>query len=161
MALTEKLSAIAAAIRAKTGKAEKLSLDQMPKEIAGIDSGGADPVLQEKTITENGEYTPDDGYDGLSKVTVAVPNVIPDGYIVPSGTKNITENGTHDVTAYEKVNVDVPTSGGADSPLPIEISTAAEMTALLDTAPVGAIYKYVGETTDTYENGTKYELCEN
>ena len=124
MALTEKLSAIAAAIRAKTGKAEKLSLDQMPKEIAGIDSGGADPVLQEKTITENGFYMPDDGYDGLSGVTVNVP--IPE-----------------------------------DSPLAIEVSTADEMSALLDTAPVGAIYKYVGETTATYENGTKYELCEN
>lgn len=123
MALTEKLSAIAAAIRAKTGKAEKLSLDQMPNEIAGIDSGGADPVLQEKTITDNGFYMPDDGYDGLSSVTVNVP--IPE-----------------------------------DSPLAIEVSTADEMTALLDTAPVGAIYKYVGTTTDKYENGTKYELCE-
>lgn len=48
-----------------------------------------------------------------------------------------------------------------DSPLAIEVSTADEMSELLDTAPVGAIYKYVGETTDTYENGTKYELCEN
>ena len=32
-----------------------------------------EPTLQEKTITENGEYTPDSGYDGLSKVTVNVP----------------------------------------------------------------------------------------
>ena len=66
---------------------------------------------------------PDDGYDGLSSVTVNVP--IPE-----------------------------------DSPLAIEVSTADEMTALLETAPVGAIYKYVGTTTDKYEHGTKYELCE-
>ena len=40
MALTDKLSNIADAIRGKTGKTDKLSLDQMPLEIAGIVSGG-------------------------------------------------------------------------------------------------------------------------
>ena len=40
MALTEKLSNIADAIRAKTGKTEKLTLGQMPAEIAGIIGGG-------------------------------------------------------------------------------------------------------------------------
>ena len=42
-----------------------------------------------------------------------------------------------------------------DSPLPIEIATEAEMTALLETAEVGSIYKYTG-TTGTYENGALY-----
>ena len=72
MALTDKLTDIADAIRAKTGGTAKLTLDEMPNEIAGI-TGAAAPTLQEKTITENGEYTADSGYDGLSKVTVNVP----------------------------------------------------------------------------------------
>ena len=40
MALTEKLTAIADAIRGKTGKTDGLTLDQMPGEIAGIQGGG-------------------------------------------------------------------------------------------------------------------------
>ena len=62
--------------------------------------------LQEKTITENGEITPDNGYDGFSKVTIDVP--IPDGYIIPTGTKEITENGTSDVTEFAAIEVNVP-----------------------------------------------------
>lgn len=49
---------------------------------------------------------------------------------------------------------------GEGSPLPIEISTEAEMTALLSTAEVGSVYKYTGETTDTYENGALYVVEE-
>lgn len=75
---------------------------------------------QEKTvkITENGIVTinPDEGY-ALSKVTANVNVPIPDGYIVPSGTLEITENGEHTVTEYEKVNVSVPTGGGGDDDL--------------------------------------------
>ncbi len=44
MALTEKLNAIGDAIRAKTGGSEKLTLDQMPTEIASISSGGGAEV---------------------------------------------------------------------------------------------------------------------
>lgn len=45
----------------------------------------------------------------LSDQTV---EVIPEGYIKPTGTKSITENGTHDVTEYASVAVNVPTGGG-------------------------------------------------
>lgn len=40
MALTDKLTAIANAIRGKTGKSDSMTLDQMPTEIAGIATGG-------------------------------------------------------------------------------------------------------------------------
>lgn len=46
-----------------------------------------------------------------------------------------------------------------DSPLPTEIATEEEMTALLDTAEVGSVYKYTGET-DTFENGALYVVEE-
>ena len=40
MALINKLSAIGDAIREKTGKSELLTLDAMPDEIRGIETGG-------------------------------------------------------------------------------------------------------------------------
>lgn len=53
MALTNKLSAIGDAIRAKTGKSELMTLDQMPQEIAGISGGGSGEIdsLLDGTIT--------------------------------------------------------------------------------------------------------------
>ena len=47
-----------------------------------------------------------------------------------------------------------------NSPLPIEVSTEAEMTALLESGEVGGVYKYTG-TTGTYENGALYVLEDN
>ena len=87
MAIIEKLEAIGNAIRAKTGKSEKLSLDQMPAEIAGIEGGcgaPANPVIEALSVTENGTYNAPEGVDGYSPVSVNVP--IPEGYFIPSGT---------------------------------------------------------------------------
>lgn len=52
MALTNKLSAIGDAIRAKTGGTELLTLDAMPTAIAGIKTGGGDLPKEALTITE-------------------------------------------------------------------------------------------------------------
>ena len=61
MALTDKLTAIAEAIRAKTGSAEKLTLAQMPPAIAAIQSGSAYPekfyetdFVMDASVTANG-----------------------------------------------------------------------------------------------------------
>lgn len=45
MGLIEKLTAVADAIRSKTGGTEELTLDQMPTEISGIITGGGAQVL--------------------------------------------------------------------------------------------------------------------
>ena len=47
---------------------------------------------------------------------------------------------------------------GVDSALPIEISTEADMNALLEIGEDGGVYKYTGETTADYENGAVYIL---
>lgn len=69
-----------------------------------------EPIIESLEVTENGTYTAPDGVDGYSPVSVNVP--IPDGYIVPSGTKTITDNGEHIVTEYEKVEVSVSIPDG-------------------------------------------------
>lgn len=84
-----------------------------------------DPVVIGLNVTENGTYEPPDGMVGFNPVTVNVP--IPDGYIKPSGSLTITENGTHDVTTVASVEVSVESSGG-ESP-----------TALLDAALDGSL----------------------
>lgn len=70
--------------------------------------GGSSISLQSKTVTpttSQQNVTADSGYDGLSSVTV---NAIPSQYIIPTGTKSITSNGTGiDVANYASVDVNV------------------------------------------------------
>ena len=56
--------------------------------------------------------------DKIAKNGISGGGGIPDGYIKPEGTKEITENGEHDVTTYAKVNVVV--SGGGDTEITLD-----------------------------------------
>lgn len=110
MALIEKLNAIGDAIRFKTGKTAKLTLDEMPSEIESIVSSQTPavqplPIIQPLEVSGNGIYTAPSGVDGYSPVSVNVP--IPNGYIKPSGDIAITENGEYDVTAKARAIVNV------------------------------------------------------
>jgi len=85
---------------------------------AEVDIDTAKPEQSKSVeVTENGTVTvePDEGHV-LSGVEVEVAVPIPDGYIVPSGTKAITKNGTHDVSQYANAQVNVPVPDGYIAP---------------------------------------------
>lgn len=60
MAITDKLTAIADAIRGKTGKTDALTLDQMATEIAGIQAGGGDELFVSYITGQMTEYSNSD-----------------------------------------------------------------------------------------------------
>ena len=79
------------------------------------------PSLQSKTATQNGQVTPDNGYDGLSAVDVAVPNtysaaddgkVVSNGQLVAQSSMSIASNGTYDTTLINEVEINVSGGGG-------------------------------------------------
>ena len=141
MALTNKLTAIANAIRSKTGETGKMTLDQMPTKIGAIETG---PSIQEsKTIeiTSNGttEVIPDDGYGGIKKVdvSVAVSESPAPEPLAHDKTVTITANGTTEVTPDDgyafltrvTVNANVPISTGPKITI-TELSTTETVAVL-------------------------------
>ncbi|MBQ2397761.1 MAG: BspA family leucine-rich repeat surface protein, partial [Bacteroidales bacterium] len=85
---------------------------------SGYDAGVDSVKLQEKTATENGDVLPDEGFNGMKKVTVAVPTG--SGKEEQEKSVTITENGTTEVTPDEgktlsKVTVETNVSGDSVS----------------------------------------------
>ena len=101
MALTDKLTAIANAIRAKTSKTDLLTLDDMPTEIENIKTGDTtiEDGLVSRTLTE---YTND-------RVTSVGAYAFNQNKTIKSVTMlNVTSIGTYafcDCTALESVNI--------------------------------------------------------
>lgn len=73
MALTNKLTAIGNAIRAKNGETALYTLDEMATAISNLPSVSVKPVIAPLNVTENGEYVAPSTIDGYSPVTVNVP----------------------------------------------------------------------------------------
>lgn len=105
--------------------------------------------LQDKTVIPSKTQqtiTHDTGFNGLGAIIV---EPIPDEYIVPSGTLDITENGTQDVTNYAEVNVNVEGTGGSSKYAPkgmIKFDENPETdlsyeVANLDTSNLTSMYK--------------------
>lgn len=84
------LTGIGNAIRTKNGTNNTYTPAQMPNAILAISTGGqATPILQTKTVAPSSSsqtVTADNGYDGLSAVTVSA---------VSSTTLNVSANGTY------------------------------------------------------------------
>lgn len=89
--------------------------DRFGNAITGIYSGGGGEIsLQSKTATPTTStqtITADTGYDGLSSVEISP---IPSSYVVPTGTSNITQNGTYDVGEFASAIVNVAGGSGVD-----------------------------------------------
>ena len=111
-----------------------------------FNTDGAAINNQNKTVTPTTSQqtvTYDSGYTGLGTVTV---NRIPTNYIIPSGNKEITANGTGiDVTAYATVSVAVPGGGSTPNPMTLPTSTSSSATS-----------GYTSKATISHSTSTQY-----
>lgn len=121
MALTDKLTAIANAIRGKTGKTDALTLDQMPGEITGIQAGGGDIMLGsykliygQVTPTETGSFWVDLGFKcniQFATVWLADQSVIKEKY----SSLNIMVESHSDFAGDENKEIHYATKGTTSS----------------------------------------------
>ena len=116
------LSKVTAVVTVSPTLQSKSVTPSTTQQIVTSDDGyqGLSQVIVYKAPTETIEITPTKEVQtkqpsgdavGYSEVTV---KPIPDNYIIPSGTLEITGNGTYDVYGKASAVVNVPTSSGAE-----------------------------------------------
>lgn len=81
-------------IRELTGLTDKMDQFAMAENLEGV-TAASDPVLQDKTVTANGTVTADEGYDGLSSVTVNVEAEAPAGMSFDSSAVGVIPDYDH------------------------------------------------------------------
>ena len=135
-----------------TGGGGGITVTETPDEHGGtiVTITGETVTLQSKSATpttSSQTISPDEGYTGLSSVLV---NPIPSQYIVPTGNKAITENGTGiDVAQFATVSVSV--SGGAAVLQDKSVSpTESQQTVTADSGYDGLGTVTVGAISSTY-----------
>ena len=120
----------------------------VPKVTAFLNTMLTDNSLINKIVTANGTYlASDDNVDGYSSVTV---NISGGSGITPTGSINITTNGTYDVTNYASAVANV-SSGG------IETENIVPEQSINCTISVGNVYGgYINQYSERTQNENYY-----
>ena len=100
----QKIDILANAISAKSGEPVTMTLAEMVEAVDGIETGGGEPNLQAKSYTVDSagteSITADSGYEGLSSVSVSVPQIIVDYSGIYGQYKTVSGNRKWEVNGW-------------------------------------------------------------